>query len=247
MRLIRLYNPETASSTLWLPHLLIFGLATKGLNSMPATYNGKPCLSCGSTERYKTSNQCAPCNRLRQHEYRTVNKDLIKKQGAKYRKDNHAKEHARHQKYREENRGKERERGRKYRKDNTEKCRLSSLRSKRANKEHSKQYNREWRLNNPDKTKAYTHHYRAKKRGAGGSYTAGEWRELCNKYDNRCLACGKKTKLAADHIIPVAHDGSSDISNIQPLCKSCNSSKGTKHTDYRTKGGILGWIQKRLF
>lgn len=67
----------------------------------------------------------------------------------------------------------------------------------------------------------------------GGSHTPAEWRALLIRFNHRCAACGRKRNVAKDHIIPVAHGGSSNIDNIQPLCRSCNSKKGTDHTDYR--------------
>lgn len=67
----------------------------------------------------------------------------------------------------------------------------------------------------------------------GGSHTRAEFRALCVQYDNCCLCCGKRASLTADHIVPVEHGGSSDISNIQPLCRPCNSRKGTQTIDYR--------------
>lgn len=68
---------------------------------------------------------------------------------------------------------------------------------------------------------------------AGGSFTLQEWRDLCKKHGNRCLRCNKRRKLTPDHVVPVSKGGTSDISNIQPLCKPCNSAKKTKSTDYR--------------
>lgn len=67
----------------------------------------------------------------------------------------------------------------------------------------------------------------------GGHHTQQEWRDLCAKYNQRCLACGQRLPLTKDHIVPVHLGGSDDISNIQPLCRSCNSSKNARIIDYR--------------
>ena len=74
---------------------------------------------------------------------------------------------------------------------------------------------------------------RTRKTNAGGSFTAKEFVNLCNYYGNVCLCCNKKLPLTADHVIPVYKGGTSDISNIQPLCRICNSKKGIRTIDYR--------------
>jgi len=100
-------------------------------------------------------------------------------------------------------------------------------------------YNRAWnqqRLHSP-KGRAYLnildHRRRTRKTSAGGSFTPAEWQALCARYNLRCLACGKRRKLTADHVISVKNGGSSNIDNIQPLCGPCNSSKNSHNTNYR--------------
>ena len=79
-----------------------------------------------------------------------------------------------------------------------------------------------------------SHNRRVLKMGNGGKYTIQEWVELCNKYGNKCLSCGRSdVLLTVDHVIPVVLGGSNDISNLQPLCKSCNSKKNKRVIDYR--------------
>lgn len=101
------------------------------------------------------------------------------------------------------------------------------------NAEAVKARSAEWAKKNPDKRRAMKAKRRTAKTKAGGAYTSAQWIALCNKHHNRCVRCGKKRKLTSDHVVPVSKGGSSNISNIQPLCLPCNSHKGTKTTDYR--------------
>ena len=43
-----------------------------------------------------------------------------------------------------------------------------------------------------------------------------------------CQWCGTHEDLSIDHIIPVSKGGGHTLDNLQPLCRSCNSSKGRK-------------------
>lgn len=95
---------------------------------------------------------------------------------------------------------------------------------------------KEWQRANPEQVRVQRDKRRALRVQAQGSYTSNQWQALKAEHGNRCLRCGKhesEAKITPDHIIPLSRGGSNDISNIQPLCSSCNSSKGTKIINYR--------------
>ena len=51
--------------------------------------------------------------------------------------------------------------------------------------------------------------------------------------DKCCLICGKESDLTIDHIIPVASGGDNHHTNLQLLCRGCNSKKSDYPADYR--------------
>jgi len=124
---------------------------------------------------------------------------------------------------------------RKWKRGHPEKIRKINNRWKEANPVRVKEGQRQWAATNPDKIRANKQKRRALLAGNGGSFTDGEFRVLCAQYDNQCIGPGPHGgPLCADHVIPVGQPGGhSNISNIQPLCKRCNSRKGTKTIDYR--------------
>lgn len=194
--------------------------------------DGKPCKKCGGTEWYK-NRECLFCKRERTQ---------------RWAKNNPEREAKRVRDWFSSNPDRARENARKRYAADPSKDKEKSDRWKRKNTQRVKDNGRRWRQENPEKENARTHRRRSRIKGGGGSYTAQEWLDLCNQYGNRCLACGRgDVPLAADHIKPVSLGGSSDISNIQPLCKSCNSQKHNRYIDYRDKPGLLRWVQRKLF
>lgn len=63
------------------------------------------------------------------------------------------------------------------------------------------------------------------------------WKKSSELYKNgryKCAHCGKwclESQITVDHIVPQKNGGVGIIGNLQPLCKSCNSSKRDSMTD----------------
>ena len=105
------------------------------------------------------------------------------------------------------------------------------------NKEALKSYNRKWKKENKEKVANQAHRRRARKinASANGNFTEKQWKALIKKTGNKCLCCeksGDAIKLTIDHIVPISKGGENNIDNIQPLCLSCNASKGDKTINY---------------
>lgn len=56
---------------------------------------------------------------------------------------------------------------------------------------------------------------------------------IFNRDKNKCLRCGSIDKLTLDHIVAIHCGGENKLSNLQTLCRSCNSSKSINYKDYR--------------
>ncbi len=114
--------------------------------------------------------------------------------------------------------------------------------------------NKEWKLKNQSKykkyCKEYSKEYNLTEKGRKSTILKNYKRrmnvnnldnidynllkEKFNKLGNKCVICGSKN-ITIDHIIPISKGGTNNIDNLQPLCKSCNSSKGNKNMEEFTK------------
>ena len=131
--------------------------------------------------------------------------------------------------------------------DNEEKVAASRLGYYEREREEVIARSKKWAEENPDKVKSAKANNRRKRRAArhasSGSFTAKEFKALCDAYDNRCLACGDtEPVLEADHVVPLTRGGSDDIGNIQPLCGACNRKKFVNIVDYRLDANSLAWL-----
>lgn len=101
----------------------------------------------------------------------------------------------------------------------------------RKNKSKRLACQRKYREVHKDKIKALHENRRAAKAMSPGKVTAREWVDIKKRHDFRCAMCGLQEPLihlTMDHILALSNGGHHVPSNIQPLCKSCNSSKGKK-------------------
>lgn len=183
-------------------------------------------------------------NREYMRMYRITHKDELHKY--RTQKDRKEKENAKNREYYQNNkeviRVQAREYYEKHRQDRLEYARNYRKNNATVVAERNKKYRRlhpnknTYFLKFPEKRAVYERNRRARKNGRGGRITKGEWEQLCDKYGNRCLHCGRSdVKLTLDHVVPLKLGGSHTIDNVQPLCMKCNSSKYTKIIDYRTR------------
>lgn len=147
-------------------------------------------------------------------------------------------------KYQEEHRERISEYKQKWARDNGERVAAAKRDHYERNREEVISRSKKWAKSNTDKVKiakaANRRKRRAAKRAGTGNFSVYEFKELCEKYGNRCLCCGdKEAVLEADHVVPLTKGGSDDISNIQPLCGYCNRSKFVSIVDYRSGNDSL--------
>jgi len=136
----------------------------------------------------------------------------------------------------------EREKRKLHYQKNKEKITVNQRNYYRENKEIRAATKHRSFIKHRDKAYEDTRNYRAKKLSSIGNFSSLEFRGLLEKYKHKCLWCGISNRIEADHVILLSQGGTNYISNIQPLCRSCNAKKHTKTIDFRPFGSmILDW------
>jgi 5-methylcytosine-specific restriction endonuclease McrA len=75
---------------------------------------------------------------------------------------------------------------------------------------------------------------RARKVGVVAEVFSKQFQALMTMWGAACLKCGSVHHLAWDHVIPLARGGPHVVTNLQRLCRGCNSRKRTDVADYRS-------------
>lgn len=209
-------------------------------------FQGSSCRKGHIAKRYTRNGECVVCAMDRYNWDPRVKKRLVE-----YQAENRDKKNARSRVYgrqrRAEDPGSMRAREREYRKA---KPALHAARRKRylaANKQvvaERKRVYRElnpdheanrarvkaWRIANPDAYIAQLHLRRSRKLGADGSYGPEDVQRMLQTQNGLCngCACDIRLKYTVDHMMPLSRGGSNWPSNLQLLCKRCNSAKNNR-------------------
>ena len=109
-----------------------------------------------------------------------------------------------------------------------------------------------WRAKNKQRRSAPDPELRAAQRvkrdhaekAAESNLVPGWRRALFVYYGGKCLKCGSRRKLQADHVVALAAGGDHRIENFQVLCQRCNLSKHSGCDDYR-RGDIFTEVKMR--
>jgi 5-methylcytosine-specific restriction endonuclease McrA len=115
--------------------------------------------------------------------------------------------------------------------------RESMRRQRAADPQKNRDGAKRWRQKYPERLRAQNRRTKMQWRAVPIEHTPAQWEAMKAYFSYRCLCCGRyepEIVLTEDHVIPITRGGTDHISNIQPLCFSCNSAKGNRHeTDYR--------------
>jgi 5-methylcytosine-specific restriction endonuclease McrA len=180
----------------------------------------KTCSKCGEEKDvghfYPTQAQpCKVCHRARQKAY-----------AAKRQKTESAKLRAISRRWRAAHPDADRA----YYQKNRSRC-IARVKSRAdRNPESIAAYQRRWRQENAVVVRGYWHRRRARVRNAhqgDPTLLAARLKEI---YASPCARCGAPENIHADHVIPLSKGGHHAAYNLQPLCGSCNSSKGSRLT-----------------
>lgn len=215
----------------------------------PETATEKTCTGCGlllplddfhrnARKRGGRRAQCKVCSQAQHKAAYARNPGPSKARAKKRREEKPEEIKARLKEHYEKNHARIRAEQKEYRYKNRE--RILAWYWGGGHREAKLAYDKERRRLYPEKvkisSKRSSHMRRARMRAAQGSWTAAEWRALCEKYGHTCLRCRQQFEfidITFDHVIPISRGGRNDIQNAQPLCHVCNAKKGVQIIDYR--------------
>ena len=191
-------------------------------------FTGKPCKRGHVSEYYTSIAQCVACSRAQTYEWMAANPERWDEARKQWIAANTQRINGQVAAWREAHP----DRWRASLKEWTTKNKAKILKQRRAR-----------RIAKPNVYRAHAENRRARKLATGGSYTAQQIDNLFILQRHKCANCSVSIQggFEIDHIVALSKGGSSDISNIQLLCKPCNRRKHTKSPEEwaREQGRLL--------
>jgi 5-methylcytosine-specific restriction endonuclease McrA len=163
--------------------------------------------------------------------FRAAHPEIIKATNDARRAANPDKENARAAAWRAANPDRARALGKRWQDENRDKVHLANAQWATRNREKVNAISRQWQAAHPEKGIELCHRRRARLMACDEHYTAAEIFALRQEKGDRCTRCGttKSGRMTIDHIVALSNGGSNSISNIQFLCRPCNSAKGNRY------------------
>jgi 5-methylcytosine-specific restriction endonuclease McrA len=177
----------------------------------------KPFTEYHKNKNYKTgySVTCKPCAVIRAHRWQTENKDRVNEGLRK----NYYLHHDRYL--------------------TNHKVRQKRWLDKPGNTEKMRQKSRAWAKANPEAKRLAENKRRALKVSNGVFFISRK--DLARLLASSCHNCGSQNSITLDHVIPISRGGRHSVGNLQPLCRSCNSSKNNRTmTEWKHSKRMLG-------
>ena len=184
------------------------------------------CKSCASLRRKNHYKK----NRSNILELKKGTRERTKEQRKSYQQNfyysNLERERTRAKNWRSKNKEKVKKYNKEYQENNFEKITKRQKDYRKNNPEKIRQIKANYTKNNPEAVQRHRMTRRARK-AQNGVFKVSD-KELTKLMNSPCSNCGSTNRITIDHIIPIAKGGRHSVGNLQPLCKPCNSSKGTK-------------------
>ncbi len=120
------------------------------------------------------------------------------------------------------------EKGRVWRANHRERSNGFSKKWARANREKVRARTQRWAQANRARIQLYAQERRAREAGAPGRTTPEQLQARIDYYGGCCWICHVPYQ-AIDHVVSLKRGGTNWPANLRPICKACNSSKGSKH------------------
>lgn len=225
--------------------------------SLQYYYTGKPCPHGHIDIRRAKSGRCRTCSLNSCAKYAVENKEKIAERSRRYLSENKEKIYSKNRQYQKENRKKVSQIGREWRLANIDHCRSKERKRRAESLKKVREYEKDWHRRNPTKDREYKLRWLEKNPGADlawranrrarcknseGSHTKEDIQDIIRLQKNRCAICRVKMKSPCmDHIIPLSRGGTNFRTNLQAVCRPCNSMKHAKDpVDFaRSQGKLL--------